>query len=113
MDETVRRFRREVSRELGNRVGAERRYSVRLREAAVAYWRARESAGDGLVVAAQVLGVAPGTLRRWAEVPGFEPVQVVPDAMSRAGLTVIVEAECVRVEGLDVDTVAQLLARLG
>ena len=38
MDETARQFRRRVIRELGDRQGAERRYSRELRQAAVAYW---------------------------------------------------------------------------
>ena len=42
MDEAVRRFRREASQELGDRQGAERRYSVQLRQAVVASWRASE-----------------------------------------------------------------------
>jgi hypothetical protein len=46
MDEAVRRFRRQVSRELGARRGAERRYSLALRHAALAYWRQRERAGE-------------------------------------------------------------------
>lgn len=48
MDDAVQRFRRQAGRELGDRGGAERRYSVGLRQQAVAYWRAREMAGDGV-----------------------------------------------------------------
>jgi hypothetical protein len=49
MDDALQRFRRQADRELGDRRGAERRYSVGLRQQAVAHWRAREPAGDGVL----------------------------------------------------------------
>ena len=58
MDDAVQRFRRQAGRELGDREGAERRYSLELRQQAVAYWRAREAAGDGLRTVATTLGIA-------------------------------------------------------
>jgi hypothetical protein len=64
--DALQRFRRDVARELGSRQGAERRYSATLRATAVAYWRTREAAGEGLQVVAKALGVAPMSLRRWA-----------------------------------------------
>jgi hypothetical protein len=112
MDEAVQRFRRQATRELGDRYGAERRYSVRLRQAAVAYWDERARAGEGLRAVASALGVAPGSLRRWAQDQRFAAVQVIPDPVPRAGVTVIVEAGRVRVEGLDVDAAAAFVARL-
>lgn len=113
MDDAVQRFRRQVNRELGDRQGAERRYSVRLRQDAVAYWRAREGAGDGLGAVATALGVAPISLRRWAQDGRFRAVQVVAavEPVARR-VAVIVGVDSVRVEGLDVETAAQLIARL-
>jgi len=64
MDDAVHRFRRQVGRELGDREGAERRYSVGLRQQAVAYWQTREAAGDGLRAVATALGIAPVTVVR-------------------------------------------------
>ena len=58
MDEAARQFRRQVSRERGDRQGAERRYSPALRQAAVAYWRQREQGGEGMRIVATTLGVA-------------------------------------------------------
>jgi regulator of extracellular matrix RemA (YlzA/DUF370 family) len=53
-------------------------------------------------------------LRRWAQDARFRPVQVVdadaPAAPTR--LVVVVDATSVRVEGVDVETAAQLIARL-
>jgi hypothetical protein len=65
--DALQQFRRQVARELGNRQGAERRYSADLRHAAVAYWRTRKAAGAGLGAVATALGVAPVSLRRWAQ----------------------------------------------
>jgi hypothetical protein len=113
MDDAVHRFRRQAGRELGDRAGAERRYSVGLRQQAVAYWRAREAAGDGVRAVAAALGIAPVSLRRWAEDARFRPVRLLQtDASAPSRLVVIVDAAGVRVEGVDVETAAQLIARL-
>jgi hypothetical protein len=113
MDDAVQRFRRDAGRELGDREGAERRYSVRLRQQAVAYWRAREAAGDGVRAVATALGIAPVSLRRWAEDARFRAVRLLEaDAPVPPRLVVVVDATGVRVEGVDVETAAQLIARL-
>lgn len=112
MDEAARRFRRQASRELGDRQGAERRYSLRLRQAAVAYWRQREPAGAGVHSVATELGVAPVSLRRWAQADRFGAVHVVPDAESAARVSLVVDGERLRLEELDVETAVQLIARL-
>jgi hypothetical protein len=113
MDDAVHRFRRQADRELGDRQGAERRYSDALRQQAVAYWRAREPAGDGVRAVATALGIAPVSLRRWAQDPRFRPVRVIADAVPVVTrLVMIVDAAGLRVEGMDVETAAQLIARL-
>jgi hypothetical protein len=113
MDDTVHRFRRQAGRELGDRQGAERRYSTGLREQAVAYWRTRAPAGDGVRAVATALGIAPVSLRRWAQDPRFRPVRVIADAAPVSGrLVVVIDATGVRIEGVDVETAAQLVARL-
>lgn len=112
MDEALRHFRRHANRELGDRQGAERRYSADLRQAAVAYWQRQEQAGEGLAAVARALGVAPVSLRRWAQDEGFEAVHVVPDPAPVSRVTVIVDAEQIRIEGLDVEVAVQLIARL-
>jgi hypothetical protein len=112
MDEAVRRFRRQARVEIGERFGAERRYSGPLRQAAVAYWRRREPEGDGLRTVAAALGVAPVSLRRWARDDRFRAVTVIDDPGPTTSVTVVVEATGLRVEGLDVATAAALIARL-
>jgi hypothetical protein len=113
MDEAVQRFRRQAGRELGDREGAERRYSVALRQQAVAHWRAREAAGDGERAVAMALGIAPVSLRRWAQDARLRPVRLVEAAApARSPLVVVVDATSVRVEGVDIETAPQLIARL-
>ena len=113
MDDAVHRFRRQAAREIGIREGAERRYSLGLRERAVAYWRTREAAGDGVRTVAAALGIAPVSLRRWARDARFRPVHVVEAVAPVDGrLVLVIDAAGVRVEGVDVETAAQLIARL-
>ena len=113
MDEAVQRFRLHARRECGAGQGAGRRYSVGLRQDAVAYWQAREPDGVGLAAVATALGVAPVSLRRWAQDPQFRPVLVIADAAPAVTrLVVVIDAAGMRVEGVDVETAAQLIARL-
>lgn len=112
MEEAVRRFRRQASQELGDRQGAERRYSVPLRQAAVTYWRERERAGEGVHTVAMALGVAPMSLRRWARDDQFAEVRVMADPAPMTGVSVILEGAQVRIEGLDIETAVQVIARL-
>ena len=113
MDDRLHRFRRQAGRELGDREGAERRYSVGLRQQAVAYWQVREAAGDGMRAVATALGIAPVSLRRWAQDARFRPVRILEaEAPVPARLVVVVDAMSVRVEGVDIETAAQLIARL-
>ena len=113
MDDAVQRFRRQVGRELGDRQGAERRYSDGLRQQAVAYWRTREPAGDGVRAVATALGIAPVSLRRWAQDSRFRRVRVTADASPvPPRLVVVIDATGLRIEGVDIETAVQLVARL-
>jgi hypothetical protein len=52
-------------------------------------------------------------LRRWARDARFRPVRVrEANATRPARLVMVVEATGLRVEGIDVETAAQLIARL-
>jgi predicted transcriptional regulator len=116
MDEEVVRFRRAAARENRGRQDVQRRYSVALQQQAADYWRVRARAGEGLRDVAAVLGVAPWSLRRWAHGARLHSVAVVPEAPAppTAGrpVVVVVTRDTLRIEGLDVDTAAQLVARL-
>jgi hypothetical protein len=71
------------------------------------------SAGDGVRAVAAALGIAPVSLRRWTQDARCRPVHVgVAAASAPSRLVVVVDATSVRIEGLDVEAAAQLLARL-
>jgi hypothetical protein len=116
MDQALVRFRKAAARE--NRDRRRPRYSVALQRDAVEYWRARQREGDGLHEVAAALRVAPWTLYRWTRACAagarFQEVQVVASASAfeRVVPVVVVRADSVRVEGLDLDTTAQLLRLL-
>lgn len=78
------------------------------------YYRARCHAGAGVRAIAVALGIAPWSLYRWtrraAAAPPFVPVRVTAPSTPR--LTVVLEASGARVEGLDVETAARMLALL-
>lgn len=91
-----------------------RRYSMALRAQAVRYWTRRRTEGEALPDVATALGVAPWSLHRWARASRLRPVQIVPPAAAavRAPLVIVLAPDSVRIEGLDVETAAQLVARL-
>jgi hypothetical protein len=114
MDEEVTRFRATAALENRGRGRMGRRYSATLRAQAVRYWVQREREGDALPVVAAALGVAPWSLQRWARAPRLRPVHVVPSVTRPGGpqLVVVLTADSVRIEGLDLETAAHLVARL-
>jgi len=113
MDEALVQFRRAAAVENPGRRGLRRRYSLTLQRQAADYWRRREAEGDGLRDVAGALGVAPWSLRRWAHDPRLRPVQVVPDVTGTTGrVVVVVRPDGVYIEGLDLDSVAPMVARL-
>ena len=114
MDEELTRFRAAAALENRGRGRMGRRYSAALREQAVRYWARRRPQGEALPDVATALGVAPWSLQRWARVARLRPVQVVPAPAPRvvSALVIVLTADSVRIEGLDVETAAQLVARL-
>jgi transposase-like protein len=120
MDERLRRFRAAADRENRGRGRGtvRRRYSKDLQAEAVRYWKARQRAGEGLRDVAAALGVAPWSLRRWWQQPvtnraRFHRVDVAaPPAPTAPSLAVVMTAQGPRVEGLDVENLARLLALL-
>ncbi len=118
MDQDVKAFRAAAQQENGQRTGLQRRYSPALRGQAVRCWRARQAAGEALRDVGVALGVAPWSLYRWTRASPagarFHPVAIVaPERRTgSADLVVVVGATSTRVEGLDVETAARLLALL-
>jgi hypothetical protein len=118
MDHALVEFRKAAARENRGRHGLQRRYSPALQAQAVEYWRMRERHGDGLRVVAAALGVAHWSLHRWVKASKrqarFHHVQIVPPgpAVSTVPLVIALPAVGARVEGLDVEAAARLLALL-
>lgn len=120
MDQALVRFRKAAARENRDRDHVRRRYSSRLQYQAVEYWRARQRQGEGLRDVAAALGVAPWSLHRWTRAfnrqkrERFHQVRVIAPASRPSDVTpvLIMTAEGVRVDGLDVDAAAQLLRLL-
>jgi hypothetical protein len=106
--------------------GTGRRYPKRVQKRVVEYYRLRSSQGlsDG-EIAAEV-GIPSKTIQRWHEQtpeatsqtqsPAFEPVQIaepVASAMHAYRGTLVVRGPAgLCIEGLDLDTLAELVRRL-
>jgi transposase-like protein len=118
MDPGLLAFRKAAARENRGRRGLQRRYSPALQAQAVAYWRARRRYGDRLRVVAAALGVAHWSLHRWMKASKrharFHPVQIVTPVPARPPVPLVIDLPTVgaRVEGLDVEGAAKLLALL-
>ena len=118
MDQALVEFRKAAARENRGRRGLQRRYSPALQAQAVAYWRARHRHGDRLRLVAMALGVAHWSLHRWIKTSKrharFHRVQVVTPVPAAPAPRLVIELPTVgaRVEGLDVDAAAKLLALL-
>lgn len=102
------------ARRLGPR-GQGTRYPEALREKAVQYLRVRQGAGGPVSVIAVELGVGSGTLLRWAKAaakaPAFLPVKVT--AAPTDSRVVVYSSNGLRIEGLDVAALADLLRQIG
>lgn len=119
MDQELVRFRKAASRENRGRRDVRRRYSTTLQQQAVQYCLRRRAEGECLRDVAAALGVAPWSLHRWTRQVSarrrFHPVQVIapePPSAVAHGLVVVMRADGPRVEGLDVEAAARLLALL-
>jgi transposase len=123
MDIRVQQFRHEAAARGAGRVGG--RYGKDLRRLAVALAAEQAARGGSVAELAAELGVCVGSLRRWQETmladtsaSGFRPVAVQlergPGCEAAGGWRfALVTPGGYRVEGLDRESVAWLLGRLG
>jgi hypothetical protein len=87
-----------------------------MKREALAYLAERRRAGGGVASVASELGIPKRTLKPWAAAPRptgnakFVPMAVVANGPGTAAI--VVRAGGLRVEGLDVATLADLLRRL-
>jgi hypothetical protein len=124
-DERARAFRQSVHRRLAVR-GRGKRFPADLQQQAVAYYQLRIGQGSFLTAVARELGLPPPTLRRWVldcppptvsplRLPLLSELPVPPEPPPQASATkhpVLVGPNGLRVEGLDLAGIADLLRRL-
>lgn len=107
--------------------GKRGRFSEAMKAEVLEYWRQCQQEGATQETVARELGLSPWTLSRWsvqarraksreqtaaAATAAFHRVKVKPEAAGRGGATVVHGPSGVRVEGLSVQQVAQLLREL-
>jgi hypothetical protein len=108
-----------LRREIGRRKSTRGRLRRELRERCERYAATRSAAGASQKIIAAELGVSAMSVQRWlragspAHATAIVPVRVVaspPEAVSRL---VITTPHGLRVDGLDLDAVCTVIARLG
>lgn len=107
-----------LRREIGRRESRRGRLPRELRQRCERYAAERAAAGVSKQAIASELGVSAMSVQRWVRVPtasAMVPVRVVaPSAPPPAGRRVIVVTPSgLRIEGLDLDGVCTLVARVG
>jgi hypothetical protein len=109
MQNEVRRLRATLAR---RESGRGRRFAPELRRQISGLARRLRDEGKSWLGIGRDFGLPAATVRRLGEqaAPGFAPVEVVNDTVARR--LVVVAPNGYRVEGLDVEAVVALLARL-
>ena len=107
MENEIRRLRTMLARREG---GRGRRFAPELRRQITAVGRGLRAEGRSWFKIGREIGLPGETVRRLCEAPGFVAVEVADGAVTRD--LAIVAPSGYRVEGLDVETVVALLARL-
>jgi hypothetical protein len=107
MENEIRRLRAMLARREG---GRGRRFAPELRRQITAVGRGLRGEGRSWFKIGREIGLPAETVRRLCEAPGFVAVEVTEAAVP--GELVVVAPSGYRVEGLDVETVLALLARL-
>ena len=110
-----------LRREIGQRASTRGRLRSELRERCAQYAAARSAAGASHKVIASELGVSAMSVQRWLRVKkkttptAMVPVRVVTRALHAevASRPVITTPRGLRVEGLDLDAICTVIARLG
>ena len=122
MEERAAAIRAEIAALPGKR-GPGNRYPLELRERIVEYTRARRKQGLSIVKICLELGIGIATLRSWTAIKrapsvkmaavGFERLEVVDTAPRSISKPIVVRGPAgLCIEGLDIDTLAELIRRL-
>jgi len=100
-----------------DRAGAGRPYPAALRRSVVQYHREREQEGASVRKVAAELGVSEASLARWSRTeqergPAFHAIELVAEPVRRPSGAVLHGPKGLRVEGLTVAELAELMERL-
>ena len=107
MENEIRRLRTMLA---GRKGGRGRRFAPELRRQITAVGRGLRAEGRSWFKIGREIGLPAETVRRLCEAPGFVAVEVAEGPTAHE--IVVVAPSGYRVEGLDVETVVALLARL-
>jgi hypothetical protein len=107
METEIRRLRATLARREG---GRGRRFAPELRRQITTVGRGLRAGGKSWFKIGREIGLPSETVRRLCEAPGFVAVEVADGPAAHE--LVVVAPSGYRVEGLDVETVVALLARL-
>ena len=107
-----------LRREIGTRASMRRKLPRELRERCARHAARRVAEGAGKKEIANELGVSAMSVQRWLRaipVTSMVPVRIVAPAptLTSADRVVVITPRGLRVEGLDLDGVCTLVARLG
>jgi|HigsolmetaAR202D_1030399.scaffolds.fasta_scaffold05216_3 transcriptional regulator with XRE-family HTH domain len=115
---TTEQEARRLKRAMGER-GRGRSIPADVQEAALRYVRRRREEGASQQVIADELGISQHTVSRWLRGVGSKskstlvPVEIDYGAPNRRSEIVVTTPRGLRVEGLDVDTLCVIVARVG
>jgi len=115
MERKVREFRSAAEQLLGNKTRRGACYPEHLKRIAVAALSEAEELGRGATSVARELGIHADTLRGWRNAARLDtalvPVRVVEPRQEPTS-TLVVTAAGMRIEGLDVASLAELIRHL-
>lgn len=111
MERKAREFRSAAGRLLSDKPRRGACYPEKLKKLALAALSEAEERGLGATSVARELGIHADTLRSWRDATALVPVRVIESRTEQSSL-VVIAAGGLRIEGLDIAGLAELIRRL-
>lgn len=111
MERKAREFRSAAGRLLSDKPRRGACYPEKLKKLALAALSEAEERGLGTTSVARELGIHADTLRSWRDATALVPVRVIESRTEQSSL-VVIAAGGLRIEGLDIAGLAELIRRL-
>ena len=105
-----------LRREIATRATARSRLNSGLRKRCEVYAASRAAAGAGKKEIASELGVSEMTVHRWLRAKtstAMVPVRIIAPSVPKQGGVIVTTRNGLRVEGLELDALCMLIARVG